>query len=229
MIKSVTRPFPGKDTIFSRRMPSAAAPKVVLLSVFAEAILNELGDRGRDVITPKDLANFDLYTLFREERFNVLICFGYPKLLPVSDPLFKQVRFFNAHSSLLPYSRGWNPNLSSWLYNEPHGVTIQEMGSAYDSGDIAFQKLLTLDPEKETLSSSYFLKIGVMTELLGQHWDQLVYGNYTPIKQDLDAGSEMTREQVLVYQDIIDQYKSRPIPELLRAIRARDASYESTL
>lgn len=230
--KSVKRPFPGKETILPRRtssgprVASSRVPKVVLLSVFADAILNELGDRGKDVITPRDLAKFDLHALFRQEPFDVLICFGYAKLLPVSDPLFKNVRFFNAHSSLLPYSRGWNPNLSSWIYDEPHGVTIQEMGTAYDTGDIVFQKQLTLDPEKETLRTSYFLKIGVMTELLGQHWDEIVRGDYTAIRQNLNAGSEMTREQVLVYSDIIDQYRDRPIPELLRAIQARKDNNE---
>jgi alpha-ketoglutarate-dependent taurine dioxygenase len=204
------------------RIEPTRPPKVALLSIFADAILNELGDRGKDVIIPKDLTKFDLHALYRQQQFDVLICFGYPKLLPVSDPLFKNVRFFNAHSSLLPYSRGWNPNLCSWINDEPHGVTIQEMGQAYDTGDIVFQKRLTLDPEKETLRSSYFLKIGVMTEFLGQHWEQLVRGDYTPIRQDLGAGSEMTREQLLVYEDIIDQYRDRPISELLQAIKARD-------
>lgn len=201
---------------------SAQEPKVVLLSVFADAILNELGERGTKVITPKEISTFDLHALYQKEPFDVLICFGFPKLLPVTDPLFKNVRFFNAHSSLLPYGRGWNPNLCAWINNEPHGVTLQEMGAGYDTGAIVFQKQLTLNPEKETLRSSYFLKIGVMTELLGQHWDQLVRGEYTPIQQDLSAGSEMTRAEVLVYQDIIDQYGDRPISELLRAIGARD-------
>lgn len=140
----------------------------------------------------------------------------------MTDPLFKNVRFFNAHSSLLPFGRGWNPNLCAWINNEPHGVTIQEMGAGYDTGAIVFQKQLTLDAEKETLRSSYFLKIGVMTELLGQHWNQLIRGEYTPIPQNLSTGSEMTRAEVLVYQDIIDQYGDRPIPEMLQAIKARD-------
>lgn len=207
---------------FQQNKKPATEPKVVLLSVFADAILNELGERGKNVITPKDLSTFDLNALYEKEPFDVLICFGYAKLLPVTDPLFKNVRFFNAHSSLLPFGRGWNPNLCAWINNEPHGVTIQEMGAGYDTGAIVFQKQLTLDAEKETLRSSYFLKIGVMTELLGQHWNQLIRGEYTPIPQNLSTGSEMTRAEVLVYQDIIDQYGDRPIPEMLQAIKARD-------
>lgn len=210
------------------RKKPAQEPKVVLLSVFADAILNELGERGRKVIIPQDISAFDLHALYKKEPFDVLVCFGYAKLLPVTDPLFKNVRFFNAHSSLLPYGRGWNPNLCAWINNEPHGVTLQEMGAGYDTGAIVFQKQLTLNPDKETLRSSYFLKIGVMTELLGQYWDQLVHGEYTPIQQDLSAGSEMTRAEVMVYQDLIDQYGDRPIPELLRAIRARDTTQGRT-
>jgi methionyl-tRNA formyltransferase len=192
---------------------------VVLLSMFADAILNELGPRAESVITIPKLEDFDVHRVFAQTPFDVLVCFGYNKRLPVADPLFKGVRFVNVHTSILPFGRGSNPNFCAWLNGEPHGITIHEMAPAYDTGDILFQKRIALDATTETLRSSYFLKIATAIEFLVDKWDDLVRGNYERTKQERGAGSLLTQKDLLGYADIIARYSDRPIVELLTAVK----------
>jgi methionyl-tRNA formyltransferase len=64
-------------------------------------------------------------------------------------------RMINLHISLLPYNRGSNPNVWSFLEDTPKGVTIHLIDRRIDTGDILFQKEVMFEEEQETLTSSY--------------------------------------------------------------------------
>ena len=59
------------------------------------------------------------------------------------------------HISLLPWNRGYHPNIWSFLEDTPKGVTIHYINEGIDTGDIIVQKEIVIDEDKETLKSSY--------------------------------------------------------------------------
>lgn len=60
----------------------------------------------------------------------------------------------NIHISLLPWNRGADPNIWSWIDNTPKGVTLHYITESLDSGDIIAQRITRMS-QKETLESSY--------------------------------------------------------------------------
>jgi methionyl-tRNA formyltransferase len=64
-------------------------------------------------------------------------------------------RIINLHISFLPYNRGASPNLWSFIESTPCGVSIHEIDSGIDTGDILIQEQITYDYESETLETAY--------------------------------------------------------------------------
>lgn len=192
--------------------------KILILSQFSDIIENELPKCDDQILYVKEFRDFDLHRAYDDYDFDVLICFGYGRVLPVAHPRFASVRFINLHTSLLPYGRGLNPNLSSWLNSEPHGVTIHEMDGSYDTGGIIFQKCLEFDIEVETLRSSYYKKLLAAIELLTEKWNDLIIGNYVTKAQDTNSGSLMTLESLRTYAPVLAAYNDQPLTEFLAAV-----------
>lgn len=85
-------------------------------------------------------------------------------------------RIANVHCSVLPYNKGASPNFFSYYENTPKGVTVHEMSSGLDEGDILLQKQLDLG-EDETFSSSYCKLAEAAMALLRDNWVELKSGN----------------------------------------------------
>lgn len=98
-----------------------------------------------EAVTPEELARRDV---------QLVVSFGYRHIL--TDAVLDVVRYnaVNIHISLLPWNRGADPNLWSWLENTPKGVTIHWMSPGVDEGAIVIQKELLISDD-ETLRSSY--------------------------------------------------------------------------
>lgn len=86
-----------------------------------------------------------------------------------------QGRIANVHCSVLPYNKGASPNFFSYYENTPKGVTVHEMSSGLDEGNILLQKQLDLG-EDETFSSSYCKLIESAMALLRDNWVELKGG-----------------------------------------------------
>jgi len=83
-----------------------------------------------------------------------IISYGYRYILK-SNLLRKfSKRVINLHISLLPWNRGADPNLWSFLEDTPKGVTIHYIDEGIDTGDILAQQEIQSDPE-DTLRTSY--------------------------------------------------------------------------
>jgi methionyl-tRNA formyltransferase len=191
---------------------------ILVLSQFSDIIRNELHCALNDVVFVDNFKDFDLHGFYARTAFELLICFGYNRILPVTDPIFAKVRFINLHTSLLPYGRGLNPNLTNWLNNEPHGITIHDMDGSYDTGRILFQKPLSFDPEQETLRSTYYKKILAATQLLAEHWQDIVSGHYRLKPQASGYGSLMTASMLRSYAEVLKTYNDKPLPAFLDAV-----------
>jgi UDP-2,4-diacetamido-2,4,6-trideoxy-beta-L-altropyranose hydrolase len=106
-------------------------------------------------------------------RPDFIISYNYRHILK-SDILGKMKnRAINLHISLLPWNRGANPNIWSFLDNTPKGVTIHLMDAGIDSGNILVQKKAKFDERKETLASSYDKLHKQIQELFIANWSSL--------------------------------------------------------
>ncbi len=64
------------------------------------------------------------------------------------------IRIINLHISYLPWNKGADPNLWSFIDNTIKGITIHYIDEGLDTGDIIYQKKIEFD-DNETLKSSY--------------------------------------------------------------------------
>ena len=73
-------------------------------------------------------------------EFDFLISFGYRYI--ISEAVLNKFKpnAINLHISYLPWNRGADPNLWSFIEDTPKGVTIHEIDEGIDTGDIIFKK-----------------------------------------------------------------------------------------
>ncbi len=83
-----------------------------------------------------------------------------------------RTRVVNLHPGYLPWNRGSDPNLWSWIDNTPKGVTIHYVDEGVDTGDLIAQRLVEFEAH-ETLASSYQRLQVEMVKLFVEHWQSI--------------------------------------------------------
>lgn len=89
----------------------------------------------------------------------------------------------NLHISYLPWNRGSDPNLWSFIDNTKKGVSIHYMDKGLDTGDIIAQKEIEFDIYNETFSSSYERLHLEIQKLFKEIWNDVKIKNINPKKQ----------------------------------------------
>ncbi len=105
-------------------------------------------------------------------------------------------RIINMHISYLPWNKGADPNIWSFIDDTPKGVTIHRMEKGCDTGKIIFQKQITFDESRETLHSTYTKLHEEIVELLIGNWDDIRTFNYTLKDQDCPGSSHRRSDLV---------------------------------
>jgi len=94
----------------------------------------------------------------------------------------------NLHISFLPWNRGADPNLWSFLEDTPKGVSIHYIDEGIDTGDIIAQKELFFNNKLETLASTY-KKLNIeIVELFKRYWEFIINDKIDRKKQ-IQTGS----------------------------------------
>jgi len=108
-----------------------------------------------------------------EPRF--VVSHGYRLILrePQLAPLPR--RIVNLHISLLPYNRGADPTLWSVLEDTPAGVTIHDIDTGVDTGDVLAQRRVELRDE-DTLATAYDTLQATLVDLFREHWPAIAAG-----------------------------------------------------
>jgi methionyl-tRNA formyltransferase len=84
-------------------------------------------------------------------------------------------RAINLHISYLPWNRGADPNLWSFLEDTPKGVTIHYLDEGVDTGDILAQEAVSHRPD-DTLRSSYDRLNAAIESLFLSVWPEIRVG-----------------------------------------------------
>ena len=116
------------------------------------------------------------------KRSDLLVSYGYRHLIRSEQLTFFSRPPINLHISLLPWNRGADPNLWSFLEDSPKGISIHTMDRGLDTGSLLLQKEIQFS-ENETLQSSYD-KLQHQIQLLFQsHWKALRNGEIATTPQ----------------------------------------------
>jgi methionyl-tRNA formyltransferase len=124
---------------------------------------------------------------FARTRIDFLVAHGYRQILrPTVLDRFPR-RAVNLHISYLPWNRGADPNLWSFIENTPKGVSIHYLDAGIDTGDLIAQKEVAFGPA-ETLRTSYIRLQSEIAQLFAILWSRIRDEKCDAVKQT-GAGS----------------------------------------
>jgi methionyl-tRNA formyltransferase len=132
----------------------------------------------------------------------------------------------NIHASLLPKYRGASP--INWCIidgEEKTGVTIMQMDSGIDTGDILAVKTVEID-KKETAESLFDKLTKAGAQLIVETLPRLERGEITPIKQD-ESLSSHTRMMDKALGRIDWKKSAVAIERLVRGLNSWPSAYTS--
>ena len=124
------------------------------------------------------------------DKDTLLISFGYKKI--IKKHFLEKLKRppINIHISYLPYNRGSHPNYWSFIDKSPSGVSIHEINSKIDQGNIIFQKKIKFKSLKTlTFFNTYKILIKEAENLFIRHFRSLVNYNYKTKKKISNKGS----------------------------------------
>jgi len=129
-----------KHLIKSRKHKLSTSKRwnILILSVYPDKLIPIVSNYGDKFYVRDDQQDEVTKDSIKEQGIDFIITFGYGKILKAD--LLKLVTAINIHPGYLPYNRGPNPNLWSFMDDTPKGVTIHYVDEGIDTGDIIAQK-----------------------------------------------------------------------------------------
>lgn len=187
-------------------------------------IVNQLTHKKIVLLAPSDsllikfLQNQDVQLFHFENKItletlkpiqaDLIISFGYRHILKEDIINFYKNKIINLHISLLPWNRGADPNLWSFIENTPKGVTIHYIDKGIDTGDILFQKE-TKFSEHETLASSYQILQEKIIQLFIKNWPQICCLNFTPKPQVHKGTYHNSKDKNKLFKNLKDGWNTK--------------------
>lgn len=145
--------------------------------------------------------------------FDFLISYRYRHIIKPEILECFPKRAINLHISLLPWNRGADPNLWSFLENTPKGVTIHFLDVGVDTGAILVQEEVDFSAS-ETLKSSYD-RLGEKIEaLLKKTWPDIRSGKLLGKKQK-DGGSAHRLKDKEAFLHLLHKGWDTPVEDLV--------------
>ena len=148
-------------------------------------------------------------------RYSLIVSAHCKQLFP--SGMVQQIRCVNVHPGLNPYNRGWFPQVFSILNKLPLGATIHVIDAELDHGPIIVQKQVPLY-EYDTSLTAYNRVLGAELELLDEHLEAIVSGNYSStepaeqgnlnLKKDFNKLLAIDRNEQLTFGEAIDRLRA---------------------
>ena len=113
-------------------------------------------------------------------------------------------KIVNLHISLLPWNRGADPNLWSFLKDTPKGITIHYIDSGVDTGDILLQKEFDFNLEEDTLKTTYDFLNKEIIRLFKNNYKKIFHNLIKPKKQNLFSGSVQKLKDKVKYEKFLE-------------------------
>jgi methionyl-tRNA formyltransferase len=142
-----------------------------------------------------------------------LVSYGYRHI--ISEEVLNRFprRAINLHISYLPWNRGADPNLWSFLEDSPKGVTIHYLDEGLDTGDILIQKKIEHAPD-DTLKTSYDRLRAAIEKLFLSAWPDIRDGNHPSFPQPTNGTSHRRRDRA-PYKRLLTKGWDTPVDGLI--------------
>lgn len=142
-----------------------------------------------------------------------LVSYGYRYILKPAVLDRFSGRAINLHISFLPWNRGADPNLWSFLEDTPKGVTIHQLDTGVDTGPILAQQAVPMGPE-DTLKTSYDKLSQSVEQLFCDHWPAIKAEALSPIPQP-SGGSVHRLADKQPYESLLIHGWDTPVSTLM--------------
>jgi len=186
--------------------------KILFLGPEESPLVEWLRQSGEEVVTTSaEITAGDA----RAGRFTWLVSYGYRHILGQEILDLFPDRAINLHISYLPWNRGADPNLWSFVENTPKGVTIHHLDRGVDTGDIIVQEEVALGGAGETLASSYAKLQAALQELFKRSWAGIKRGTCGRVPQS-GAGSYHKVKDRQALAHLLSRGWDTPVAELAR-------------
>jgi len=144
---------------------------------------------------------------------DLAVSFGYRHILK-SLVLKRFTRpVVNLHISYLPWNRGADPNLWSFLEKTPSGVSIHQINEGIDTGPIYAQAQVHQDLATGTLASSYKKLSEEIEKLFFQNLPEILNQELQPMKQ-APGGSFHKSQDKLKYSKLLHSGWDTPLRDI---------------
>jgi methionyl-tRNA formyltransferase len=192
--------------------------QVLLLSPYPERILATIKATNDEYIAHQAPLNTDDYSGLRSD-FDFIISYGYRHILKEPARLPPAI---NLHISYLPWNRGVDPNLWSWIDNTPKGVTIHQIDEGVDTGPILAQQKTEFFAENATLASTYERLQESIEELFELTWDSIRAGGIGKLQSR--GGTYHSRADRARVAHLLTKGWDTPISQLIQGIPSESPS-----
>lgn len=169
------------------------------------------GQEG-DVLQTEDKISADFIV---KNKVSFIVSYGYRHKLINEVLELLPNKAINLHISYLPWNRGADPNLWSFILDTPKGVTIHYIDEGLDTGDIIVQQKVDFDLEKDTLASSYHKLQQSIQTLFKRHWQEIKDGA-APCQPQIGSGSTQRVSDKKKVECLLSKGWDTPIAELIK-------------
>tara|TARA_A100000164_G_C21896165_1_gene768026 strand:- start:722 stop:1513 length:792 start_codon:yes stop_codon:yes gene_type:complete len=116
-------------------------------------------------------------------KYDCIISFGYREIIPyeILNKIKKPI--INLHISFLPYNKGANPNVWSFLEDTPSGVSIHEINNNIDGGPIIYKKFINFKNLNISFNDSYIVLKKEIEKLFIENLNNILNYKYKKEKQ----------------------------------------------
>lgn len=153
--------------------------RILLLGPMRPTVIAHMERHGDDVsLTEQPL----YYASSVLDATDFIVSYGYRHVLGKRLVSRFRGRMINLHISLLPWNRGADANLWSFLEDTPKGVSIHYVDEGVDTGPLLAQRELRLRAD-ETLRTSYDKLGAAMEQLFFDAWPAIRGGTLPGITQ----------------------------------------------
>jgi len=188
---------------------------VLVLGPRGERLVAFLKESGDSVRQTNDRLDVDDPLLAWAD---VIVSYGYRYIIPADILDRFRSRAINLHISLLPWNRGADPNVWSFLEDTPAGVTVHLMDEGVDTGDVLAQRAVEHDRQNDTLRTSYDRLASAIEELFMGTWPKIREGSVAPVPQPV-GGSEHRSADLQPYSHLLVEGWDTPVRDLIGRAR----------
>ncbi|MBD3257350.1 formyl transferase [candidate division GN15 bacterium] len=147
------------------------------------------------------------------DGIDFVVSYGYQYILKDAVLARFPGRVVNLHISLLPWNRGRDPNLWSFLEDTPKGVTIHYIDRGVDTGHLIAQREVTFGTEG-TLRTTYDELSRTIEELFREQWPAIREGRNDSRPQPTGGSSHRGKDKE-PYMHLLHSGWDTPVAELI--------------